>query len=59
MSALVAIVCDQCGDVGTIGVTPNDARGDLVGWSRRQGRDLCPLCRLVGESLDRRDGFSE
>ena len=53
MSALVVIVCDQCGDAGTIGHTPQEARADLTGWTRRHGLDLCPLCRLVAESEER------
>jgi hypothetical protein len=53
MSALVAIVCDECGDVGTVGPTPHEARAELVAWTRRHGHDLCPLCRLVAEAHDR------
>lgn len=52
MSALVAIVCDSCGDVGTVGATPSDARAELPSWGRRQGMDLCPLCRLISEGLE-------
>lgn len=54
MSALVAIVCDSCGDIGTTGVTPSDARTELPAWGRRQGMDLCPLCRLLSDGLDRK-----
>jgi hypothetical protein len=53
MSALVVIVCDMCGDHGAIGQTPQEARAELRLWVRRQGMDLCPLCRLVTESQDR------
>jgi hypothetical protein len=56
MSALVAIVCDDCGDVGTVATTPQDARAELSGWARRRGRDLCPLCRLLADSRDRLNG---
>ncbi|PSL05200.1 hypothetical protein CLV30_10465 [Haloactinopolyspora alba] len=53
MSAQVAIVCDQCGDLGNVGSTPHDARTVLNGWSRRHGMDLCPLCRMIAESRTR------
>ncbi|MGH3922574.1 MAG: hypothetical protein ACRDTT_06850 [Pseudonocardiaceae bacterium] len=53
MSALVVIVCDQCGDTGTMGHTPHEARAELSAWARRGGLDLCPLCRLLTESHDR------
>lgn len=53
MSARVAIVCDQCGDVGTVGSTPNDARAVLAGWTRRHGMDLCTLCRFIADSRTR------
>jgi hypothetical protein len=53
MSAVVVIVCDECGDPGTTGRTATDARAELVHWARRDGRDLCPLCRLVEESHER------
>ena len=53
MSALVVIVCDQCGDTGTLGHTPHEARAELSSWARRGGLDLCPLCRLLAESEER------
>lgn len=53
MSALVVIVCDQCGDTGAIGQTPQEARASLSAWSRQHGLDLCPLCRLLAESEER------
>jgi hypothetical protein len=53
LSALVVIVCDMCGDRGGVGNTPQQARADLRSWARRQGMDLCPLCRLLVESQDR------
>ncbi|HSI92167.1 MAG TPA: hypothetical protein VK925_01645 [Jiangellaceae bacterium] len=53
MSALVVIVCDLCGDQGTVGRTPKEARSALESWSRRRGLDLCPLCRLLTESRER------
>ena len=53
MSALVAIVCDECGDAGTPAPTATEARATLSQWVRRDGRDLCPLCRLVEESHER------
>jgi hypothetical protein len=53
MSAVVVIVCDECGDPGTTGRTATDARAALEYWARRDGRDLCPLCRLVEESHER------
>jgi hypothetical protein len=53
MSAVVVIVCDECGDPGTTGRTATDARAELEQWARRDGRDLCPLCRLVEESHER------
>lgn len=53
MSSLVVIVCDMCGDRGGVGQTPQEARGGLRSWVRRQGMDLCPLCRLLVESQDR------
>ncbi len=56
MSALVVIVCDVCGDRGGVGSTPQEARAELRSWVRRQGVDLCPLCRLVAESHERATG---
>jgi hypothetical protein len=53
MSAVVVIVCDECGDAGTTGRTATDARAELKHWARRDGRDLCPLCRLIEESHER------
>lgn len=53
MSALVVIVCDVCGDHGTVGHTPQEARAGLNSWTRRRSLDVCPLCRLVLESHDR------
>jgi hypothetical protein len=53
MSSMVVIVCDECGDTGTIGRTATDARAALTHWARRDGRDLCPLCRLVEDSRER------
>lgn len=53
MSALVAIVCDNCGDVGTVGPTPHEARAELVAWTRRHGQDLCPLCQLIAHARER------
>lgn len=53
MSAQVAIVCDQCGDLGTVASTPQHARGILNGWSRSHGMDLCPLCRFIADSRTR------
>ncbi|HSJ60963.1 MAG TPA: hypothetical protein VK895_07005 [Jiangellaceae bacterium] len=53
MSALVVIVCDMCRDRGAVGSTPQQARAELRSWARRQGMDLCPLCRLLVESQDR------
>jgi hypothetical protein len=53
MSALVVIVCDKCGDTGTVGHTPHEARAGLSAWARRGGLDLCPLCRLLAEAHDR------
>ncbi|MGH8774747.1 MAG: hypothetical protein ACRDWI_06110 [Jiangellaceae bacterium] len=53
MSALVVIVCDQCGDTGSLGHTPTEARAEPSAWTRRRGKDLCPLCRLVAESEER------
>lgn len=50
MSAQVAIVCDECGDLGNVGSTPHDARAILDSWARRHGMDLCPLCRFIAES---------
>lgn len=52
VTALVAIACDRCGDVGwPVGSTPQLTRAALPGWSRRNGLDECPLCRIVrGES---------
>jgi hypothetical protein len=51
VTALVAIVCDGCGDVGMpVGSTPPEARAGLKGWVRRNGRDMCPLCRIVTEA---------
>ena len=52
MSALVVIVCDVCGDHGAAGNTPQEARAELKSWGRRQGKDLCPLCRLLAESQE-------
>lgn len=59
MSALVVIVCDQCGDTGTVGHTPQEARGGLSAWSRHQGLDLCPLCRLLTELQERPVGTAQ
>lgn len=56
MSALVVIVCDLCGDHGTVGHTPQEARAELSAWTRRQGLDLCPLCTLLSESQARLAG---
>ncbi|WP_157552467.1 hypothetical protein [Jiangella gansuensis] len=53
MSAQVAIVCDQCGDLGTVGSTPERARSVLSGWSRWHGQDLCPLCRFIAQNRAR------
>ena len=53
MSALVVIVCDVCGDHGGIGPTPQEARAELRSWVRRQGVDMCPLCRLVDDANER------
>lgn len=53
MSAQAAIVCDHCGDLGTVGSTPHDARAVLSGWTRRHGMDLCPLCRFIADSRAR------
>jgi hypothetical protein len=53
MSAVVVIVCDECGDQGTTGRTASDARSELSLWARRDGRDLCPLCRLIEEAHKR------
>lgn len=53
MSALVVIVCDQCGDTGSLGHTPKEARAEQSAWGRRHGKDLCPLCRLLAESEER------
>lgn len=53
MSAQVAIVCDHCGDLGTVGSTPHHARATLSGWTRRHGLDLCPLCRIIAENRAR------
>jgi hypothetical protein len=53
MSALVVIVCDSCGDQGTVGSTPQEARAALDSWTRRRGLDLCPLCRLLNDSRER------
>lgn len=52
MSALVVIVCDSCGDQGTVGTTPQEARAALDSWTRRRGLDLCPLCRLLTDSRE-------
>lgn len=50
VTALVAIVCDQCGDVGMpVGATPHEARAELPGWSRRNGLDICPMCRIISD----------
>lgn len=57
MSALVVIVCDVCGDRGGVGSTPQEARAGLRSWVRRQGMDLCPLCRLLSESEERAFGI--
>lgn len=56
MSAQVVIVCDVCGDHGSVGSSPQDARAELKAWTRRQGLDLCPLCRLVSEAQQRLEG---
>jgi hypothetical protein len=53
MSARVAIICDQCGDLGTVASTPHDARAVLSGWIRRRGLDVCPLCRFIADSRTR------
>lgn len=53
MSALVVIVCDQCGDHGNVGHTPHEARSELEAWTRRHGLDLCPLCSLLIASQER------
>lgn len=53
MSALVVIVCDQCGDHGTVGQTPQEARAELSAWSRESGLDLCPLCTLLAQAKQR------
>lgn len=59
MSAHVVIVCDVCGDHGSVGRTPQEARDELTSWSRRNGLDLCPLCRLVSEAHERVMGAAE
>ena len=60
MTAQVAIVCDRCGDIGTVGPTPQDARAALPDWVRRHGEDLCPVCRAIDDarrwSTERRHG---
>jgi len=58
MSALVVIVCDLCGDHGSVGKTPQEARDELDSWTRKNGLDLCPLCRLLTESRSRLAGLS-
>lgn len=58
MSAQVVIVCDLCGDHGSVGTTPQQARDALDSWTRKNGLDLCPLCRLLTESRARMAGLS-
>lgn len=53
MSAVVVIVCDECGDIGPVGRTATDARAALTHWARRDGRDLCPLCWLIQTAHER------
>lgn len=48
VTALVAIACDRCGDIGwPVGTTPQLTRAALPGWSRSNGLDVCPLCHVV------------
>src|SRR5699024_4500863 len=58
MTAQVAIVCDRCGDIGTVGPTPQEARDALPHWIRRRGQDLCPVCRAIDEAM-RRNGHHQ
>lgn len=53
MTAQVAIVCDKCGDIGTVGPTPQEAREALPDWVRRRGEDFCPVCRAVDDARHR------
>lgn len=53
MTAQVAIVCDRCGDIGTVGPTPQEARDALPDWIRRRGADLCPVCRAIDDARGR------
>lgn len=63
MTALVAIVCDRCGDIGTVGPTPQDARAALPHWVRRHGEDMCPVCRTIDDgrrrAAEREGGHSD
>lgn len=53
MSMMAIVVCDECGDMGSTGRTATDARAALTHWARRDGRDLCPLCRLIEDAQER------